>query len=190
MIREIKNTNIKQEMKTRFKDVFNGIDPFKEIFKDSIQEKLILFPTEGYYLSHKQFEALIRAVEFIGENEIYISEIESENDSFASSQSISESYQCKHWIVKDLIDISEYSKILIVVENAIYSSLGNWGLVISHEEHAVLGGTSEFMKKFKDNYDSWEEDIDEFKKSWEYKKDIHNLNLDWLPILIRHLDRV
>ena len=165
MIQEITNIKQKQELKNEFLKVFKRIDPFSEIFKETIKERLILYPTNGYYLTNEQLEALIKAAIVVGDSKINISEVESESNCFTVSE-LDDSEQRKHWVVENPNEICQYNQLLLVLENSIYSPQGKWGLIVSHEDHAVLGGTSEFIESFKANYNKCDEDIKAFEENW------------------------
>lgn len=186
MSTEINAIEGKRKLKNEFYKVFKGVNPFSEVFNEIITERLIIYPTDGCYLSDDQFNAVIKAAIAVGDDTIYISEIESKSDCFGTTE-ICGMHQCRHWVVENSISIEEYLEIPLVIENAIYSSQGKWGLIISHEDHAVLGGTHEFIENFKMNYESWNDDIHVFEKEWEKNKQKYKSNLDWLPILISHI---
>jgi hypothetical protein len=188
MIREITNESQRLKLKTEFLKVFKGIDPFHEVFNDAVVERLIIYPTDGYYLTPEQFEALLNAANIVGDSEIYISEVESESDCFTAGES-DRKYQCKHWVVENQIQLNQYYELPIVLENAIYSPQGKWGIIISHEEHALLGGMNEFMKYFKASYNKWNEDTESFIVTWESNKKLYDSNLDWLPKILRHINQ-
>lgn len=182
------NENQKLKLKMEFQKVFKGIDPFHEVFKDAVVERLIIYPTDGYYLTPEQFEALLISAKIVGDSEVYISEVESQSDCFEASES-DRRYQCKHWIVENQTELNQYYKLPIVLENAIYSPQGKWGIIISHEEHALLGGTNEFMRNYKASYRKWNKDTESFIGTWECNKNLYDSNLDWLPIMLRHISR-
>ena len=50
-----KNEIIKFEQ--MFDEVFQSKDPFGEMFQEKVQDRMLLCPTEGYYLTQKQFRA-------------------------------------------------------------------------------------------------------------------------------------
>jgi hypothetical protein len=74
----------------------------------------------------------------------------------------------KHKDIKVGIETSyrEYEQEDIIIENAIYSSHGNWGIIISHEEHAVLGGHKQCIETFKAAYPDYINDQKSLYKPW------------------------
>lgn len=169
-----------------FNKVFQNKDPFGELFTDSIGERLLLCPTNGFYLDEDQFNALIKTISYIGESNFILSEIEGE----CFSQPISETdYEHGHWEVTLPISYSDYQKAVLVVENAIYSQSGRWGVMISHEDHAIIGGTNEFIEKFKKCYPNWTDGINNFKAKWEYNKKHYDSNLEWIPMFLDHINK-
>lgn len=163
-----------------FNKVFKINDPFGEMFQDYVKERLILCPTNGYCLDEDQYKALVETVASMGEAKICISEVESE-DCFTSMRP-------NHWVVSTTTQYDGYIRLPLVLENSIYSLDGKWGILISHEEHAVIGGTQEFITKFKETYKSWNKGISNFQEKWDYNKKHYDSNLEWLPKFLSHIN--
>lgn len=185
MLKEIKEIKEIKELKTQFFKVFKGTDPFTDCLKDTVEKKLIVFPTDGYYLTSEQFFALVNTAMKLGDSEIFISEVESRPDPFVLPPG--RDYQHKHWVAQIPLKFSQYTEMPIILENAIYSPKGKWGIIVSHEEHAILGGPNEFIREFKAYYGTWKDDLGEFLEFWEWNKNNFGSNLDWLPELMKHL---
>ncbi|MGJ0909516.1 hypothetical protein [Clostridium botulinum] len=166
------------EFENSFKKIFKNNNPFGEVFQYKIQEGLILCPTEGYFLTKRQFTALLVTLDEIGDKEVIISIVEYDDNYFKDSE---------HWLINSKIEFNDYINMPIYLENAIYSKNGEWGILISHEEHAVIGGTSEFLNKFKNNYLEWRKDIDNFNQMWEKNKMIYDSDITWIDNLKTHL---
>lgn len=179
MVEQITKAERMLLLQKAFQNVFKTNDPFGEMFQNYIGERLILCPIEGYYLTEKQFVALVNTVTALDENKIYVSEVESE-ECFSTKG-------CKHWAMPIPTGYDEYFHLPIVLENSIYSVNGKWGILISHEEHAVIGGTQEFVSKFKNYYTEWEKGLGNFYDKWEYNKKHYNSSIEWLPKFIKHM---
>lgn len=162
-----------------FEKIFKSKCAFGEIFSEQISEKLLLCPTDGYFLSEKQFDALLCTLKEICENEIIISITEYEEMFSLNSQ---------HWRFDTKTEYSQYIKQDIYLENAIYSNKGDWGLLISHEDYAVLGGDKCFVDTFKKYYNAWIDDIANFKMAWEHNKKEYGSDLSWVSTLEKHLN--
>jgi len=162
---------------SNFIKVFKNKDPFDDCFTDNIQAKLLLFPTDGYYLQEEQFNVLRQAISHLGEAGFFISEIE--GDCF-SELSSSESYEHGHWVGDVSSTFEDYADIPIVLENAVYSSCGNWGVLISHEGHAVLGGRKELIEQVQTLYPQYKTCKQRFTEYWEHNHSEYNSNIDWV----------
>jgi hypothetical protein len=173
------------KLKNAFYKVFKINDPFGEMFVESINSRLILCPTNGYTLDNNQFIALLEAVKSVKDNSFYISEIEGAE--CFETQNSETRYQCKHWESSLNLHYNDYLNLPIAIENAIYSPQGLWGVLVSHEDHAVIGGTKHFIERFKKCYPHWREDLVKFKKMWVYNSSVYNSNLDWFQKLIFHI---
>jgi hypothetical protein len=120
--------------------VFATNDVFTWPFRPEIAAARILFPTEGYHLSMHQFNALSMAQANTGETEVLVSVIESDDLAFLRPGGV-------HWIGRGLT-YSEYASLPLILENSLCSTTGRWGITVSHEMHAVLGGDEGFIGAF------------------------------------------
>lgn len=72
-----------------------------------------------------------------------------------------------------------------LINNALYSESGKWGILISHEFHAIIGCTKEFWEEFEKHYPQWRKDYHDFIAYWEHEKEIWpKIQLEWLPKLL------
>ncbi len=138
--------------------VFRSTDPFSDAAIESLPVRAVLYPTYGYHLDERQFKALLHAVEENGQDEFFISQVEiKETDRFPDDwnwRCIRPSY-------------TEYLDLPLVVENAIYSANGSWGILVSHEDHALLVCDHNFWYAFVNCYSDWEEDFIQFVEYWK-----------------------
>lgn len=160
-------------LKSIFAKVFDDKDPFKDSFKPSIESKIIICPTDGYALTKNQFEAFCEVAKGLGHDNFYLSVIEIEN--FNESE---------HFILDTSLEYSEYLKLPIIMENAIYTPNGELGILISHELHGILGGNKEAVRRFKDSYNYSNADIDNFLDMWVYNKENYKSEISWVYDLI------
>jgi hypothetical protein len=170
--------NTIEKMRLIYWELFMGNDPFTEVFTNKLPCRIILCPTEGYFLTEAQYLALIRTMNALGESSFFVSEVEGEPDFFNGPG---------HWQFKAEISYSEYRQLPVYLENAIYSESGNWGLIISHEEHALFGGSENVTRLFKDNLPNWEHGISQFTQKWEYNQKQYGSEVDWIPSLMSHI---
>lgn len=76
----------------------------------------------------------------------------------------------------------DYSQLSLTLENAIYSRDGNWGVLISHEMHALIAGSREFMTALDEQYRGWSNDLRLLREAWS-----ENPNGGWLEPTISHV---
>jgi hypothetical protein len=119
------------KLKNIFSKVFINNDPFDKMFSSSIESKMILYPTNGYHLSKEQYCALIRTNEIFGYKSFYVSEIEGEPFKKNDPCKI---HPQQHFELDITTSYDEYEKLTIILENALYSHTGTWGVIISHED--------------------------------------------------------
>lgn len=172
-------------LKEIFSKIFSKNDPFDKMFVPSISSKIILYPTKGYHLSEKQFLALIRTMETFGEKSFYLSEIE--GNTFVKNDT-GVIYPYEHLELNIETPYIEYEGKTIILENALYSSEGTWGIIISHEEHAVLGGHKDFMETFEKLYPEHMDDQKKFVEAIKYWGKLSKADLSWLPAFIAYIN--
>lgn len=165
-----------------FKKVFKNADPFNAPFNENIVRKHILMP-EDYHLTTTELYALKKAAAAVGEKKAFYSLTEgSKPEDFIPEET-------GHWEV-DLGLNTDFSSELWSqvppVETAIYSKKGTWGVIISHEWHAVLGGSEEFIREF-GKYLNFEQELEKFLKTWQFNQVHSKSNIDWLPKLMNHV---
>ncbi|QHZ51037.1 hypothetical protein ERICV_01887 [Paenibacillus larvae subsp. larvae] len=183
-MRRIQMIDEVQQLHLIFNKVFKTNNPFSEVFTNSINKKIILCPTYGYYLDEQQYEALKNAAKHIGEDIFYLSEIE--GNSFKKEENDEIQYDFGHWEVTCETEYENYLKAPIVLENAMYSQSARWGIIISHESHAIVGGNEEFIGKFKETYPAWKNSLNNFIEQWEYNQKYYKSNLEWLPSFLSY----
>ena len=169
-------TGNKNKIEESLRRIFISFDPFKPEIKNAKLLTLILFPTDGYHLTEKQYSSLIQTISAVGNAEFYISETEWEPDPFSKGH---------HWYCNNPT-FEEYSEILIGVENAIYSIEGKWGILISHELHALMFSDAQFVKLFESEYLNSRKDKEEFLRNWRAIKK-SGVKTDWLDGLVKIL---
>ena len=169
-----------EKMRLTYWELFNSNDPFAEVFTDKLSNRMILCPTDGYFLTEEQYMALLKTMKSLDEVSFFISEVEGESDFFNSPS---------HWRICVETSYEEYCQLPVCLENAIYSESGLWGLIISHEEHALFGGNQNAIRLFKDNLPNWEHGIAQFTRKWEYNQKEYGSKVDWIPRLMSHIQQ-
>ena len=165
-----------------FSAVFQSYDPFDEPFRPCINKRLVLYPI-SYQLDELQYAALGGAARELGESAAFITETEGHKKGIKFKD-------LDHWKV----DFGDYPYRTLMklgwshmMENAIYSTNGSWGLLISHEDHAVLGGDENFVNAVIANLPGIELQLRGFLDAWKYNRDRLGSKIDWLQQLLIHV---
>lgn len=61
------------------------------------------------------------------------------------------------------MSFKEYKENDTLLKNIIYSSKGNWAIILTMDNYGILASTEEFMSEYKKNYPEWKKDIEQFK---------------------------
>lgn len=143
----------------KWKKIFCSNNPFLNPFNEDF-DFLVLYPTDGYHLTVEQYEAFIRTLREMGEEGFWLAISEYEGVKFSQD----EIWWC------DYPNYTDYLDYPITLENSLFSNQGRWGVMVSHEDHALLGATSDDLKLFKNNYDGWEKGRENFLSRWSGDK--------------------
>jgi len=154
-------------IRAAWRRVFSANDAFSWPFRETIEVGRVFYPSDGCHLTRGQYSALVDAIQCAGETGFLLSVVESEGLSFLDRD-------WGHWSC-DLPSYGEYSALNLTLENALYSKDGHWGVLISHEMHALVGGTETFMTALDDRYRGWGDDLRMLREAWS-----DNPNSDWL----------
>lgn len=156
----IQRINNLDELRKAWMSVFVSADPFSDPLSESVKGRLLFYPTYGYHLGKKQYDAFAKTARALHESGFYLSIVEYTRGFLTRG----ENYFCQF----PLYD--EYERIHLVLENAIYSMRGTFGILISHENHAIVGGSTDFILELKKNYPDWQEDRRRLLEEW--RKDL------------------
>lgn len=155
--------------------LFVSNDAFSWPFQRQFQRGRLFFPTYGMTLTAVQFECLAEAAKEIGDESFFISLVEAEGFDFLEDNS-------RHWkCVTPIFD--DYDQLNLNLENTIYSTQGKWGVLISHESHALVSGTEEFLHALDGAYQNWEVDWNALNLHWK-----GNVNSGWIVNLRKNLE--
>lgn len=174
MVREIISNAEIAELEKIYYLLFKNKDPFGSMFQDRIQDRLILFPFNDYSPEPDLYQALVRAIHFAGDNSFFQSEIEAPDCFLPLGK---RKFTAHHWVYSLPVPFCELET--PTVENAVFSPSGKWGLMVSHEDHAVLGGTLEFMAKFKELWPQWKDGMAFFATRYGHR--------EWARTLLNHI---
>jgi hypothetical protein len=129
---------------------------------------MFFYPTGGYHLAEHQYNALVEAARDVHDRGFFLTVTEYGKNFL----SLGEHYWCEF---PSFLDYKKLVLSLPPLENALYSKEGRWGMLLSHEDHAIVGGDAVFVSKLKDLYPRWKSDLAELQEIWR-----GNPHGDWL----------
>jgi hypothetical protein len=112
--------------------VFAELDPFGAPFTEDVSERALLFPI-SYELEPGQIAVLRDAARTLGDETIFLEVL-----------LLHPREECYWELSTD--DRAPYHLVDPFLETALFSPAGTWGMMISHEDYAVLGGPPDFMR--------------------------------------------
>jgi hypothetical protein len=175
-MRALSEADFLREAKPSFDRVFAAAAPFGEPFAPVMEARAILFPVH-YQMGRALARAIRKGSTRLHESSFYFSVLE--------RPQAEEQDRPYHWHIP-FDQLREYDALgyPFVVENAIYSTSGTWGLIFSHEHHAIIGGPAAFVEGVTKSGDKQAE---RFVKAWKENQDRFGSKLDWLPRLLVHV---
>ena len=196
MVQKITDIETLGKLKIAFNKIFKSTNPFGQIFHDSIKEKMLIYNTDysmivNYGEKGKKELNLIEVFSKIlqkkkGET-VFLSMTETIN--------LKNLTNSNHWIITLNTDpyneLNKFHEYVPFAEQAIYSSTGEWGMIVSHEDFLLLGGEENIIDQvskdlMKLNYYE-EKQLELFLSEWkEYYKN-GNLDISWIPILLMNI---
>lgn len=162
-----------------FASVFRSTDAFDTPLASTLEAKALIYPVH-YLLEREQFDAFVEAARSAGDDAICLSVTEG----FPTQPSD----QQRHWLL-EFWDFEEYQELtpIGVLENALYSPDGQWGMLISHEQHALVGGSRSFMSTLATAFPDFELSIAEFVATWCEARERDRVDTGWIVPAFEHL---
>ena len=162
-----------------FRAVFQSTNPFDTPLTERMTSRGLLFPVP-YLLEPEQFAAVVRAAQAVGDDRLCISVTE-EFDGLAGTRA--EHYLASYWEAAEYQELGEVG----VLENAIYSPSGQWGLIVSHEQHAVAGGSRLFLDALASHFPDFDSSLEQFLQTWAEYRQRRKADTSWLEALLTHV---
>lgn len=119
---------------------------------------MFFYPTDGFYLTQKQYSAVFGAIKKQKSENYFISDIEF-SDSFSESEN--ELGQVHREYAS--FDYASYVKETLLFEYAIYGAGGHWGISVFQDYFAIVCGDDKFIENVKQRYSNTS-DIQEFNE--------------------------
>ncbi len=132
---------------------------------------MIIYPTDGYYLTKEQFISIFEVIKKYQDSYYCISDIEFE-DSFTREGNTND-LGYNHKIFTNFV-YDDYKAKDRLFENALYDIDKKWGISIFQDSFAIIFGENEIIKEIKANYPN-DDDLKEFNKFIESEA-ISNIN--------------
>ncbi|MCI8271281.1 MAG: hypothetical protein HFG16_03100 [Erysipelotrichaceae bacterium] len=110
---------------------------------------MIIYPTDGFYFTKKQYLAIFNVIKKQFNNEYYISDIEFA-DSFSKEEKNTElGYMHRKYTS---FDYDSYIKEILLFEYAIYDTEGLWGISVFQDYYAIICANEKVIKDIMKNY--------------------------------------
>lgn len=162
-----------------FQSVFEYVAPFGAMFTARMEARGILYPTFPQ-LALREFQALSYAGQAAGDDQVCLSLLDN----------IDDPDYIQHWLLslengEDYFGVDAPHSVL---ENALYSPAGKWGIRLTLQRFGIVGGSSTFVTALFDQLSSSPE-IHTHNFLVAYKTDPYYFGNDanWLDGFLSHL---
>lgn len=181
-------------LKQVFPAGWDSTDGFGEIFSPQITSKIILFPCyRNAFDECLSSQALVDAALAIGDTGCYIFPWFNgpSNYCYVPLLEFVEGYDGEPGsttLIGSRIGVDPYD-----IETTIVSSQGKWGLYMSSEHHALLGGSPDFIEEIRKRTPNIDNQVYEFFEFWHAHR---NSNVErgfdygphkWYSVLLKHI---
>lgn len=171
-----------------------------EPFKFEVEERLLLyFPCGGnlkrnVYWERQLFEAIAQAAYKIGDTGCYLASAwEGNLTTVGGPQKNRFAYIAQSELVEAIAapygNPRVWSKLYMSsIDFCLCSENGNWGLLTTIDDHAFLGGSSEFMQAVKSYFPQIEQEVYEYLNDLKLEKmDGEKIDIKWLKKVLSHV---
>ena len=157
-------------------------------FSPHIINRVILYPCETY-LYNSLINGLVSAASNLGDTGCYLKrswhDEKNPNYFYIPLSELIEAYE-------GTLSLDSLNKVELDLDfwsdYAIYSSSGSWGLMLSHERHALLGGSANFIDEVREFVPNLDEQAKLFlQKLQSINRHDPNATLEWVPRLFTHV---
>lgn len=144
------------DIRAAWNRIFVDNNPFSFPFADWIKALVVLFPTYGYHLDRAQYDAVMATARDLGDTRYFLGSVEYTGDFFEQGE----------WWSCDDPPYERYAELPLTLENAFFSQSGTWGVIVSHEDHALAAGANEFLYRLSRRYQRWSREHDALLEYW------------------------
>ena len=166
--------------------VFTNDDPTENPFSVNIPERLIVSPWDD--VKTELIEAIITAASDSGDRNCYLTNF---------GRYTGEANHC-YVSLAELHDENAYLSyattvngvsldIFCWIDYVIYSDRGTWGIMISHENFATIGGSSKFIYKLRELVPDLDRQAYPFLEKFKSLSVMLHRDFDWIPKLLTHI---
>jgi len=167
------------------KPVFISSDAFDAPFDPGVEARAVLYPVTGYHLSRDQFDALSAAAADVGEDRATCVLTDPELRQVISPARPRVEFALAEY---EAYRALTFGPIPLLGENAIMSAAGAWGVLISQEGHALIGGPRTFLDSFSRAYPrGLAADEAAFVAAWERNAASIGSETSWVGALLSHI---
>jgi len=170
------------------KQIFKALDPENEPFQDKVEEKLIL-DLVGFWLNEEQFRSLCVAAQAVGDQVLMYSVVRG----YLGGPELMPYYtwELQLWDYSAYCDADDEpppkeKDIGIPLDRVLYSPSGKWGILLP-DLFALVGGSAPFVRRFKEEYARWRQDLDRFIEARTEAAKKRNADMAWVPSLLHHM---
>lgn len=160
--------------------VFAAGNAFGFPFRNRFRWAMIFCQTEYYELTEPQFDAIMKAARAIDDGTLMFATEEGWEINFAPKGD-------KYWELENAT-YEDHLNLGLFKESAHWSTTGQWGLLISDEFHAVVGGTDDFMRALRKAYPKWRDDLAEAREVWADSLFSRSPHLGWIDKVVAHYE--
>jgi hypothetical protein len=170
-------------------EVFENLDAYSVEFTPAIECRFVLFPVDHYHLTRDQFAALGQAAEALRDDSAYLFDVEQWTRFGWETQ------RREFWRLS-LDDHAAYEDPpadanIVIMQNAIVSISGKWGIVISDENHAIVGGPEQFVSLFLDALGVNTNDMrNRWLEHWDRNQKALGYETGWLARQVEELSEI
>jgi hypothetical protein len=168
------------------RQIFTNDHPIENPFSVNIPERLIVSPWD--YVETELIEAVITAASNSGDGNCYLTNLgryegEANHCYMSLAELHGENAYLSYGTVVDGVSLD----IFYWTDYIIYSDRGTWGIMTSHEDFAVIGGSSEFIYKLHELVPDLDRQVYPFLEKFKSLSVMLHCDFDWISKLLTHI---